>query len=81
MVDVKSTRPGAEAEGRCSGRMLCEATIEPERRGAGCGGSELKYERLTPQSFAIPSKMFEWLSQYSNVTSRLVCTLGPVQLQ
>ena len=52
------------------GVMWGGARIEPERRDAGCGGSGPRYERLRPRSFAIRSKMSEWLSQYSNVATR-----------
>ena len=76
MLDELDTGPGAKGEGDefwdgCGSDVgQGGATIEPKSRDAGCGDPEPRYETLTPRSFTILSKMFEWLSQYSNVTTR-----------
>ena len=73
MLDVLSTGPGSDDEG--GGGVFwdgCDAVRRSSQRSEApddrvvCG-SELRYETLTPRTFAILSKMSERLSEYASV--------------
>ena len=71
VLDVLSTGPGLDDEGGVFWDG-CDAVLRSSQRSEApddrvvCG-SELRYETLTPLTFAILSKMSERLSEYASV--------------